>query len=66
MWIYNRLVSKKMARDPSQDRVKSLRDPVFIKQKFIVFIPTLEVTHIVGKPILETFQTRKTRQLGFE
>ena len=41
-----------MARDPLQDRVKSRRDPVFMKQKFTVFIPTLEVTHFVGKRIL--------------
>ena len=52
-----RPVSKKMASDPVQDRVKSRRDPVFTKQKFTVFIPTLEVTHFVGKRIVKTFQT---------
>ena len=39
--------------DPLQDHVKSRRDPVFIKQKVIVFIPTLELTHIVGKRIFK-------------
>ena len=58
----HRPVSKKIARDPLQDRVKLRRDPIFIKQKLIVFIPTLEVTHIVGKRIFKMFHTRKTRK----
>ena len=49
-----------------QDRVKSRRDPVFMEQKFRVLIPTLEVTHIVRKRIFKSFQTRKTRQHGFQ
>ena len=64
--VLSRLVSKIMARDPLQDRVKSRRDPVFIKQRFTEFIPTLKVTHFVGKRIFKTFQTIKYRQLGFE
>ena len=63
MVLCGRLVSEKMARDPLQDRVKSRRDPVFIKQKFIAFIPTLEVTHIFGKHIFKIFQKIKSRQL---
>ena len=66
MTSYSRLVSKKIARDSLQDPVKSRRDPVFIKQKVIVFILTLRETHIVGKRIFKSIQTRKTRQLGFE
>ena len=42
-----------MARNPLQDRVKTQRDPVFINKKFTVIIPTLEVTHFVGKRILK-------------
>ena len=57
------IVSRKMTRNPSQDRVKAQRDPCFIKQKFIVFIPTLEVTHIVGKRIFKTFKTKKQEAL---
>ena len=55
----SRLVSMKMARDPSQDRVKSPRDPYFVKQRFIVLIPTLEVIHFLGKRIFETFHKKK-------
>ena len=64
--LFFRPVSKKMARDPLQDRVKSRRDPIFIKQKVIVFIPTSRETNIFGKRIFKSFQTGITRQLGFE
>ena len=63
LYVTCRLVSKKMARHPLQDRVKSRRDTVFIKQIFIVFIPTLEVTHIVGKRIFKTFKTKNQEAL---
>ena len=34
-----------------------------MKQKFVVCIPTLEVTHIVGKRIFKTFKTKNQEAL---
>ena len=52
-----------MARNPLQDRIKSQCDPVFINKEFAVFIPTLEVTHFVGKRIFKHSRQEKTGSL---